>query len=133
MKTLGCALVVVLLVAACSSARNRNAERSTAYEALPPATKELVENGRIEAGMDTNAVFLAWGPPSSVSESEVPGGKQLIWVYSGGRPVQVPAWSSLPEPKGYGELQYNPNHYSGKFTKAQVLFQDGHVVAYKKF
>ena len=132
MKTAG-VIVLAGLLAACSSVNNRKNERQSDYQSLPPSTKALVDQGRIEAGMDTNAVYLAWGPPTEISDGTGPEGAQMIWIYSGTRAVHVPGWSYLPEPRGYGTVEYNPNHYSGRVPKAQVLFQDGRVVAYKRF
>jgi hypothetical protein len=128
-------LLCVVLVGACGSIGARKRERAEAYASLPASERQLIENGEIERGMGTNAVYIAWGKPSRVTEQ--PGssgaGTNLIWVYYGTRPVTVPGWVYLPDEYGNWTLQYQPTHYSTSYPKAEVIFRNGQVVDWKRF
>ncbi len=53
-----------------------------AYSTFGAETRNLVNKGRIQNGMDTNAVFIAWGRPTDAFIVNVPGdGQRLIWNY----------------------------------------------------
>ncbi len=120
-------LVGLAILAGCSIIESRKEHRLAAYEALPASLQALVDRGKVGLGMDTNAVYIAWGPPSVVAE--IPGPpSQTVWVYRGSRPIQVPAWTFLPTDRGYWSLEYTPAHYTAAFTKAEVIFQNGRVV-----
>jgi hypothetical protein len=105
-------------------------EKAAAYSVLSPEQEALVQSGEIERGMDTNAVYIAWGKPSQVSAQPASGnsGTDETWVYYGDRPVIVPGWVMLPDQYGYRSLHYSPEHYSVKYIKAEVHFHNGRVV-----
>jgi hypothetical protein len=125
-------LAGLALLAACSAMQSRKQQRLAAYDAFSPAEKRLVDQGKIEPGMDTNAVYIAWGPPSAVVHT--PGSPpQTVWIYFGSRPVLAPNWSCLPTNRGYWTLEYTPTHYSAAYTKAEVVFQNGRMTASKRF
>jgi hypothetical protein len=124
--------VGLAILAGCSTIQARKQHRLAAYEALAPSVQALVDEGKVELGMDTNAVYIAWGPPSVVAETPGPP-PQTVWVYRGNRPVQVPAWTFLPTDRGYWSLEYTPAHYAAAFTKAEVIFQNGRVVSVQQF
>ena len=77
------ALGTLVLVAGCQSSgvARRKTQSMEAYLALDAATRRLVDKGKIQNGMDTNAVFIAWGPPTDVFSVDIPGGQRLVWNY----------------------------------------------------
>jgi hypothetical protein len=135
MKALWYCLMGLMLLCGCSSIHSRKQERATAFASLPAAEKGLVSRGQIERGMDTNSVYIAWGKPSAVSitPSGASAPAQETWVYYGNRPVLNPAWSYIPEANGYGRIEYTPVPHSEAFIKAEVHFQNGRVVDWKRF
>jgi len=74
---------MALVVAGCQSSGvgQRKAERKAAYLSLSAESRRLVDKGRIQDGMDTNAVFIAWGRPTAALHFDVPAGKQEVWTY----------------------------------------------------
>jgi hypothetical protein len=125
-------LLACWLMTACSTVHSREKERLAAYQALPPSVRQAVDHKQVEPGMDTNAVFFAWGPPSAVEETPSTP-PQTVWIYYGSRAVLHPGWSYLPTSRGYWTLEYTPVHHAALYTKAQVVFQDGRVVEAKRF
>jgi hypothetical protein len=136
MKACICFSLGLVLLCGCSTLNARKQEKSAAYAALSAQQRDLVDLGRIEQGMDTNAVYIAWGKPSEVIARPATNGgvgSDQTWVYFGDRPVLVPAWTSVPDPYGYWMLDYHPEHHSQRYTKAQVVFRNGRVVDWKRF
>jgi hypothetical protein len=128
---LACVAALAFLTA-CSSVGARKQQRAAAYEALSPTEKNLVEHGRIERGMDTNAVYIALGPPSAVVDTPATP-PQTVWVYYGNRVVLIPAWSYFPTANGYWTLEYTPAHQSVPYTRAEVIFENGRVAKCQQF
>jgi hypothetical protein len=129
-----CVLLLGLaLLCACRTIRERKEERSAAYLALPPAWKQLIDRGRIVRGMDTNAVYIVLGPPSSASDNPVAGGTQTLWIYFGSHVVHVPGWTYLPNEQGQWTLQYTTSHHAARYTEAEVLFVNGRVTEWRRF
>jgi hypothetical protein len=66
---------------------NRIDRNRDIYETWPIETRQAVLDGKVEPGMNTDMVRVAWGNPSEVTTS--PAGDE-IWVYSkGGDPGSV--------------------------------------------
>jgi hypothetical protein len=65
-------LLVPLLFIACKTptVESRKQERLAAYNALPDDQKQMVDKGQIKIGMNEEAVYIAWGPPSQILQSE---------------------------------------------------------------
>ena len=79
--------ILCLLLAGCatkSTIESRRVERSSAYDALPAEQKAMVDAGQIRVGMSSDAVYIAWGQPNEVLESEDPQqGHLIFWRYCG--------------------------------------------------
>src|SRR5438046_8945163 len=75
--------ILALADAGCQSSgvAQRRAQRPEAYHSLDATTQRLVNQGKVQNGMDTNAVFIAWGPPTDAFTVDIPGGQRLIWTY----------------------------------------------------
>ena len=110
-----CALGVVGSVSGCASSQMSRIDRNrNIYETWPVEIKQAVLDGKVEPGMNSDMVRVAWGDPSEVTSS--PAGDE-IWVYSkGGDPgsVYYPGGSSYPAGVGYpGGAGYPGGVYPG--------------------
>ena len=79
----GLAGLCLLAIVGCSSS-NLEARRQAHpadYAALNPAEKASVDRGRLQPGMTTNAVLLAWGQPTIISSISTPNGPYIVWEY----------------------------------------------------
>jgi len=118
----------LLLVAGCktSSVESRKQERSAAYSALPPEFRADVDAGRIRMGMNPDAVYMAWGKPAQILESETEEtGHVTTWLYEGGWIEEQRYWAYRAVGKGdraaaerYLEREYYPRAYSS----AEIIF-----------
>ncbi|WP_193213898.1 hypothetical protein, partial [Luteolibacter marinus] len=70
-----------------STPEARIAAQPALYQSLPAKHQELVRQGRIDKGMGTDAVYLAWGRPSREYEGSEGGHASLRWDYAGTTPV----------------------------------------------
>src|SRR5207247_2378184 len=86
-----------LLIASCTSPIVRRIERnSDLYQALSTRQKELVQQGRIEEGMNKKAVFLAWGKPDRAAKGSRNGREYERWSYADYEPTYTAGPSSGP-------------------------------------
>lgn len=132
-----------LLLNSCGSITpmDRIAENPAAYQALTPAQQTLVREGKIEAGMPPQAVYIAWGnPAASPIEGYKDGKNYTRWVYSQLEPVYTtPAFWGGPYwgPGPYGRRRYYGGFYTGTDVTyiprnvANVLFENGKVVSWE--
>lgn len=124
-------LLALAVVAGCASNKGlekRRAERATPYAALSPEFRELVDKGQIKVGMNTDAVYIAWGEPAEILQSESPGGAVTTWIYYGGWMEETRYWSYRQV--GHGRdlclercliNDYQPRTYA----RAQLVFING--------
>ncbi len=125
-------LAVGLLAVGCqtSTVESRRAERASAYAALPPEIKALVDQGQIKVGMSEDAVFIAWGPPSEVLHAESSGGRTTTWQFHSTVMQETRYWAYREVYRGnqqflerYLERDYDPQTY----VKAEIIFTNGVV------
>lgn len=120
-RLLWLALVGVLLGAGCAtggSLASRKKERPAAYAALTPEFRELVDQGQIKVGMNTDAVYLAWGKPAQILQQENPTGAATIWLYEGGYMEENRYWY-------YRRLNYD--YQPRTYVRAEIIFVRGLV------
>lgn len=81
-------LIAVALVAGCASSQMSRIDRNRhIYETWPLEIRQAVLDGKVEPGMNSDMVRVAWGEPSQITSS--PAGDE-IWVYTrGGDPGSV--------------------------------------------
>ena len=125
-----CALVLLLaglVLAGCatpSTVQSRRQERLAAYQALPPEMKSAVDQGRLMAGMNMDAVYIAWGAPGNTVTGGNAGGETTTWLYYGGYVEEQRYW-------GYHSVHY---YYDPRtFVRAQVVFVNGLVSSWQTF
>ena len=130
------AFLILLTGCATSTIDSRRAERPAAYADLAPPEKALVDQGNIKVGMSADAVYIAWGEPSEVLESEDASGRITTWRYYGTWMQEDRYWayretSRDGSPDLYLERylisDYNPRDY----VRAEINFQNGNVVSWR--
>lgn len=137
--------VLALAFASCalSTPEARIAAQPVLFDKLPDRHQELVRQGRIDKGMNTDAVYLAWGRPAREFEGSEGGAATLRWDYAGTTPVytnQIYGYGGYGGyrygrhgrygyPYGYGigqEIAYVP------YRRASVLFHNGRVASWER-
>ena len=134
------ALLAALILGGCatkSTIELRRSERNAAYAALSPAEQQLVDQGQIKIGMPADAVYIAWGAPSEVLESEdSQTGRVTTWRYFGSWMQETRYWAYRETTRsGGGEpflerylmSDYNPRDY----VRAEIHIKDGKVIAWR--
>jgi hypothetical protein len=127
---LGC-LAVVGFAAGCASSTvaQRKTERRAAYERLPAEVRAEVDRGEIAEGMDTNAVYVAWGKPTRMKSATTPEGAEVRWEYWRKWTRVHPYWSYEPGPGGYYfTAEYRPTTSAWKYESAWVVFRNDRVI-----
>jgi hypothetical protein len=115
------------LLAGCSTTstiETRKHERPGVFEALSPEFQSLVNQGQIRRGMDTNAVYIAWGQPGQISEAESDSGESFTWSYYSFYVQQASAW-------GWRHVYYNS--YPINYIAAQATFTNGIVKQWQTY
>ena len=133
-------LAIALLTGCASTIQDRRKERFAAYSALPTETQTLVDKGQIKVGMPKDAVYIAWGKPDQIVQSETDQGRAETWVYHGSslRPYQYwhygyhgggPFYRGwfYEAPLPYLETDYYPVYY----VSAEVTFQNDRVASWR--
>jgi hypothetical protein len=138
------AFPLVLFSCVPSTPEARIAAQPALFDALPSRQQELVRQGRIDKGMGTDAVYLAWGKPAREYEGSDGKVATLRWDYAGSTPVYSSSfyggyggyryggygrYGRYGYPYGYGigqEVTYVP------YRRASVLFQNGRVASWER-
>lgn len=78
----GIGLLAVLWLGGCASGQmNRIDSNRDLYETWPLETRQAVLDGKVEPGMNSDMVTVAWGKPTEVVTN---GGGDEVWVYKTG-------------------------------------------------
>ena len=127
----------LLLAAGCatSTIESRRKERAAVYSALTPEEKELVDKAQIKAGMSQEAVYIAWGPPAEILNSQSgDSGLQTTWLYVGTTMQETRYWTFREVParghiflERYLDRDYDPRDY----VRAEIVFVDGKVASWR--
>jgi len=128
--------VTGLLAAGCatSTIESRTRERAATYDALSPEWRDLVNQGEIKVGMPMDAVYVAWGKPSQILNSETSSGTTTTWRYQGTSYQENRYWTHgylAHSTYGYGYgypwpyLQYD--YVATPYLAAEVVFKKGVV------
>ena len=124
------ALLAALLCAGCvgNSVQSRRKERASAYSALSPEFQSLVDREQIRVGMSEDAVYIAWGKPAEVLQSEDAQGARTRWLYWGGWMEETRYWAYRQVGRGneaclerYLVYDYEPRTY----LRAELIFVGG--------
>lgn len=85
----------------------------------------MVDEGRIAYGMDTNAVYIAWGKPDEVLQSGDERGVTATWVYRGAFLEETRYWVGRRYP--HLAHDYEPRSY----VSAEIVFSNGQVKSWR--
>lgn len=75
------ALMVGIFFAGCSTPATRIKDNPAAFDRATPAQQELIKQGKVDIGFDTDLVELALGVPDRTRERIDANGKEVIWSY----------------------------------------------------
>ena len=131
--------ILFLLLAGCatkSTIESRRLERASAYEALPPDQKAMVDAGQIRIGMSSDAVYIAWGKPNEILESEDPQqGHLTFWRYYGSWLQENRYWAYREVghgPRGAYLERYLTSDYSPRdYVRSEIVLKDGKVISWR--
>jgi hypothetical protein len=133
--TLVLALAFLSACATKSTIEMRRTERLPTYEALSPEQKALVDAGQIKIGMPADAVYIAWGKPAHVVESEDQNGHITSWLYYGSWMQESRYWAYRETSRHGSDLaleRYLISDYQPRdFVRAQINFKDGKVLSWR--
>jgi hypothetical protein len=120
-------LIPVLFFAGCatSTIQSRENENAAVYASFSPEVKSLVNHGQIRAGMSTNAVYMAWGPPEEILQNGNTHGVFKTWIYRGGFLEDTQYWAGRRYP--YLAHDYEPRTY----IRAEIIFANGIVQSWR--
>jgi hypothetical protein len=132
--------ITVLLFVGCatkSTIDSRKVERSSAYESLPADQKAMVDAGQIRIGMSADAVYIAWGKPSEILESEDPQqGHLVFWHYYGSWLQENRYWAYREVNRGarggvYFERYLTSDYSPRDYVRSEIVLKDGKVISWR--
>ena len=117
-------LLTGILLAGCATSdlASRKKERAASYASFPPETRDLVDQGQIKIGMPADAVYIAWGQPGEVLQSETEYGHETVWLYYGG-------W--MQETRYWYYRRFTRDYEPRTYVRAEVVFVDGKVRSWR--
>jgi hypothetical protein len=121
-------LLLILALAGCATQNTVQArihERADAFAAFSPEVKELVQQSRVQVGMNTNAVYIAWGKPAEILESGDQSGAYTTWIYRGGFLDETRYWVGWRQPHLVHD--YEPRSY----VRSEIVFFNGRVQSWR--
>jgi len=131
-------LAASVLLAGCttpSTVASRRAERPVAYEVLSPEDRAQVDQGQVRVGMPPDAVYIAWGKPAQVLESENAAGRITTWLYHGNSTDEHLFWNYREYPRRDGAVymeRFLDRTYDFKsYVSAELVFRDGRLESWK--
>jgi hypothetical protein len=83
---------------------SRKRDRPAAYAALSQAHQRLADEGRIDVGMSSDGVYIAWGKPSMMVPT-TPG--NVTWIYR--------CQNTTSRPAAEARLASPQNYYGGRY------------------
>jgi hypothetical protein len=126
-------MLLAAVATGCSTIETRKTERVSAYNSFSPQERALVDQGIIDVGMDTNAVYVAWGKPYEVLAVDFPSEDRTVWVYTGVATEEVPYWEYRPNPYvlGTGTYEYQVAYVGRRMVSGWVAFEKGRVASFE--
>jgi hypothetical protein len=127
-------LAVTFLCGCATTIEDRKKERLTTYSQLQPEAQTLVDTGQIKVGMPKDAVYIAWGKPDQVVQSESDQGRNESWLYHDSYLVPYSYWSygyggwgSYYHPYYYAPPYLMSDFYPQYYVRREVQFQNDQV------
>ena len=124
------------LLAGCATptVESRKQERLAAYNALPAQEKQLVDKGQIKIGMSADAVYIAWGAPAQILESETESGHVTTWLYHGSVMEETRFWTYREIARDgttFLERYLDRDYYPRSYISAEIYFQKDKVARWR--
>lgn len=125
-------LAAVLLTGCASTIESRKKEHYNAYSQLSVDQRAAVDAGQIKVGMPKDAVYIAWGKPHQVLVTELPAGKNEVWLYMDTYLQSYNYWGwgfrphCGPYPYYNGPFLYY-DYLPVSYAKAEVIFEGDKV------
>ena len=118
-----------------STVATRRAERASVYEALSPDDRAVVDQGQIRVGMVPDAVYIAWGKPAQVLESENASGRITTWLYHGNTTDEFLFWNYREYPRRdgtvYMERFLDRTYDFRSYVSAELVFRGGKLESWR--
>jgi hypothetical protein len=103
---------VALFAVSCASPIERRVTKNPQmFNKLTSEQQQSVQQGRVKEGMSRDAVYLAWGHPSAVSNGSRDGRTYERWNYTELQPVYINTLGAGISRHACGF--YDPYYYSG--------------------
>ncbi|MFT6177870.1 MAG: hypothetical protein ACJAQT_000270 [Akkermansiaceae bacterium] len=122
--------LLALFVVSCASSTpaKRIEENPRRYTSLNSRHQALVESGKIENGMTSDAVYLAWGKPASQAEGQEGGKTFEKWTYTSIAPIYS---QSFYGGYGYGYGRYSRRGYERRYYPYNSFGTEINFVPYR--
>ena len=133
-------LLSFLLLASCatkSTIEMRRQEKFSAYDALPADQKAMVDAGQIRVGMSADTVYIAWGKPNEILESEDPQqGHLVFWRYYGSWLQENRYWAYREVNHGrrggaYLERYLTSDYSPRDYVRSEIVLKEGKVISWR--
>ena len=127
----------LLFLIACKTptVESRKQERLAAYNAFPDDQKQMVDKAQIKIGMNEDAVYIAWGQPSQILQSETAeSGHTTIWIYHGTTMEETRFWTYREVARDgttFLERYVDRDYFPREFINAEIFFQNGKVIRWQ--
>jgi hypothetical protein len=134
------ALLILVLLAGCatqSTIETRRAERAAAYASLNAEDRAMVDAGQIRVGMPADAVYIAWGQPSEILESEdAQQGRLTTWRYYGSSLQETRYWAYREVSRGqrggvYLERYLTSDYTPRDYVRSEIVLKEGKVLSWR--
>jgi hypothetical protein len=103
--------------------QSRRQEKMAAYQALSPEMRDAVDHGQLKAGMNMDAVFIAWGRANRILSGGNESGETTTWEYLGTY-FQNYYWTGWRIHYAYTSVPY---------VRARVVFVNSKVKEWQAF
>lgn len=120
--------LLIAVLAGCatpSTVQTRIQERRAVYHSFSPEVRQMVDEGRLQAGMDADAVYIAWGNPDEIMTSGDRRGEFTIWVYRDVFLEETRYWI------GRGCPHPSPEAEPRSCVRAEIVFFNGKLQSWR--
>ncbi|MEM6885305.1 MAG: hypothetical protein AAF571_09750 [Verrucomicrobiota bacterium] len=127
---------VLFVFIGCTSPQKRAEENPEAFARLSKDQQRMVLEGRIEEGMNEDAVYIALGRPSKKRDMRIEGETINNWIYSRTVTEEIPAFRDRyyrgHNGRLYRSCYYDPYYRSYVVDTFRVMFKSGKVVGWEE-